>query len=167
MATEVDRVELGYNRSAHRALVVLPGGASVLMVVTHLHHLGPDEGIRDEQTAAILAWLARCAVDRCDRPRRRLQRRPGGADPRPAARRGVPLRLRGGERRGAGGHLAVGADRAGDGHRRRPRVPRLHLGPRRGPASSRRGSPSTARIPRTPTLYPSDHLGIAAQLEIG
>ena len=35
----------------------LPGGTSVLVVVTHLHHLGPDEGIRDEQTTSLLEWL--------------------------------------------------------------------------------------------------------------
>ena len=52
-----DRLDLGLNRSAHRAIVALPGGSSVLVVVTHLHHLGPDEAKRDEQTAAILAWL--------------------------------------------------------------------------------------------------------------
>src|SRR6188768_895024 len=52
-ATNVDRVDLGQNRSAHRARIALPGGSTVLAVVTHLHHLGPDEAVRDEQTATI------------------------------------------------------------------------------------------------------------------
>ena len=56
---------------------------------------------------------------------------------------------------------------AGHGHRRRPRLPRLHLGP--GDGARRRG----ARLawdrpdPTDPTLYPSDHIGISAHLEIG
>lgn len=56
-ATGVERLDLGLNRAAHRAVVALPGGATVLIVVTHLHHLGPDEQQRDEQTQSLLAWL--------------------------------------------------------------------------------------------------------------
>ena len=56
-ATQVERLELGLNRAAHRAVIRLPAGATALMVVTHLHHLGPDEAQRDEQTRALLAWL--------------------------------------------------------------------------------------------------------------
>src|SRR4029077_21013395 len=56
-ATEIERLDLGSNRAAHRALVRLPGGAIVLIVVTHLHHLGPDEMVRDEQTRRLLEWL--------------------------------------------------------------------------------------------------------------
>ena len=52
------RLDLGLNRAAHRAVVALPGGASVLVVVTHLHHLGPDEALRDEQARQLLEWLA-------------------------------------------------------------------------------------------------------------
>src|SRR5690349_8592698 len=57
-ATQVERLDLGYARSALRAMLRLPGGADLQYVVTHLHHLTPDEAIRDEQAAAILAWLA-------------------------------------------------------------------------------------------------------------
>src|SRR6476620_2934281 len=56
-ATDVDWVDLAHNRAAHRVRVALPGGATVVAAVTHLHHLGPDETIRDEQTAALLDWL--------------------------------------------------------------------------------------------------------------
>ena len=55
--TAFDRVDLGTLRSAHRSRIALPGGGSVLFAVTHLHHLGPDEAIRDAQTAALLDWL--------------------------------------------------------------------------------------------------------------
>ncbi|MFL5645150.1 MAG: endonuclease/exonuclease/phosphatase family protein [Chloroflexota bacterium] len=57
-ATPAERLDLGATRSALRSQVALPSGASVLVVVTHLHHVTPDEALRDEQTAALLAWLA-------------------------------------------------------------------------------------------------------------
>ena len=82
-ATDVERVDLGHDRAAHRARVALPGGATVLVVVTHLHHLGPDEAIRDEQTAALLEWLDDGAGRRRHDPDGRLQRRSGRADARP------------------------------------------------------------------------------------
>jgi endonuclease/exonuclease/phosphatase family metal-dependent hydrolase len=52
-----ERLELGRNRSALRVSVVGPGGGAFAMTVTHLHHLTADEAIRDEQAAALIAWL--------------------------------------------------------------------------------------------------------------
>jgi endonuclease/exonuclease/phosphatase family metal-dependent hydrolase len=52
-----ERLDLGHQRAAHRVSVTVPGGASVLVAVTHLHHRVPDAAIRDEQTAALVAWL--------------------------------------------------------------------------------------------------------------
>jgi endonuclease/exonuclease/phosphatase family metal-dependent hydrolase len=52
-----DRLDLGLGRSAHRVLVALPGGALLLMAVTHLHHEVPDAERRDAQAAALLSWL--------------------------------------------------------------------------------------------------------------
>ena len=52
-----DRVDLGRDRAAHRVRVRLPGGATVRFAVTHLHHLVPDDGVRDSQTADLLDWL--------------------------------------------------------------------------------------------------------------
>ena len=88
-ATEVERLELGLNRAAHRAVVALPGGATVLMVVTHLHHLGPGRG-RPRRADAVAARVAgRRPGDRRPGRRRRLQRRSGRAhrpaDARPPA----------------------------------------------------------------------------------
>lgn len=57
VATDSARLDLGLKRSAVRARVTLPGGASVLVAVTHLHHLPRDPRIRDDQAAAIVAWL--------------------------------------------------------------------------------------------------------------
>jgi endonuclease/exonuclease/phosphatase family metal-dependent hydrolase len=56
-AATPERLDLGHNRSALRASVTLPSGAAMTMTVTHLHHLTADEGIRDEQAAALIAWL--------------------------------------------------------------------------------------------------------------
>lgn len=53
-----ERIDLARNRSALRVPVSLPSGAGLDFVVTHLHHLVPDEAIREEQAKAITAWLA-------------------------------------------------------------------------------------------------------------
>ena len=48
---------MGGARSALRVVVPLPGGATLFVVVTHLHHLVPDAALRAEQAAAVLAWV--------------------------------------------------------------------------------------------------------------
>jgi endonuclease/exonuclease/phosphatase family metal-dependent hydrolase len=45
-------------RSAIRVRLVLPGGATVVAVVTHLHHVTGDESARDEQARLLVEWLA-------------------------------------------------------------------------------------------------------------
>lgn len=55
---ECDRCELGRNRSALRAPVSLPSGAELTFVVTHLHHEVPDEAQREEQARTLTDWLA-------------------------------------------------------------------------------------------------------------
>jgi endonuclease/exonuclease/phosphatase family metal-dependent hydrolase len=57
-ATDAERFDLGLTRCAIRATVPLPGGASVLAVVTHLHHVTADEAERDEQARLLIDWLA-------------------------------------------------------------------------------------------------------------
>jgi len=52
-----ERLDLGHARAAHRIVVALPGGAAIVVAVTHLHHLVPDAALRDEEAAAVLAWL--------------------------------------------------------------------------------------------------------------
>lgn len=56
-AAEVDRLELGLNRAAHRARIALPGGARLVFAVTHLHHVPPDAARRLAQVEALLPWL--------------------------------------------------------------------------------------------------------------
>ena len=85
-ATQVDRLDLGLGRSAHRAVVALPGGATLLVVVTHLHHTVDGDQQRDEQAAALLGWLDGGAADRCDGRDGRLQCRSGRAHLRADAR---------------------------------------------------------------------------------
>jgi endonuclease/exonuclease/phosphatase family metal-dependent hydrolase len=55
---EGDRLELGHNRSALRVPVTLLSGPRFDFVVTHLHHLVPDEALRAEQTSKLTTWLA-------------------------------------------------------------------------------------------------------------
>ena len=165
VAPDVDRVDLGDDRSAHRARVALPGGSSVL-VVTHLHHLGPDEAIRDEQTAAILAWLEGAPAADATIVMGDFNADP--AEPSPDRLRGAGFRSAYAEANGAepavtwpSGLQAPAMDTDGDPDcldyiwlRGAVRVESARL------AFDRPD-------PEDPTLYPSDHLGIAAQLEIG
>ena len=166
VATDVERLELGLNRAAHRAVVALPGGATVLMVVTHLHHLGPDETLRDGQTASLLAWLADAPATDA-----RIVVGDFNADPDEP----TPIRMR------AAGYRSAYAEANGA----EPDV--TWPSGLQAPAMDTDGSPEcldyiwvsgAVRVvdsrlvfdrpdPEDPTLYPSDHLGIDAHLEIG
>jgi len=54
---EGERLDLGRNRSALRVPVRLVGGGRLDFVVTHLHHLVPDEAVREEQAIQLTEWL--------------------------------------------------------------------------------------------------------------
>ena len=165
-ASAVERLELGLGRAAHRAIVALPGGSTVLIVVTHLHHVVDGAGQRDEQARALLAWLDEAP----------------GADARVVvgdfnANPGEPAsaRMRAAGYRSAYAE-AIGAD---------PAV--TWPSGLQAPAMDTDGDPEcldyiwvsgTVRVvdsrvvfdrpdPEDATLYPSDHLGISAHLEIG
>ena len=56
-ADGVERLDLGHQRAAHRVAMTLPDGGSLLVAVTHLHHRVPDATLRDEQAALLVAWL--------------------------------------------------------------------------------------------------------------
>jgi endonuclease/exonuclease/phosphatase family metal-dependent hydrolase len=58
VATDTERLDLELGRCAIRGRIALPGGASVLVMVTHLHHVTADEAARDEQAGRLLEWLA-------------------------------------------------------------------------------------------------------------
>ena len=164
-ATEVDRLELGLNRSALRASLTLPGGKRVLMIVTHLHHEVDGAAERDEQAGRLLDWLATAPATAVQVVMGDFNALPG----EPAV-----ARMR------AGGYRSAYADANG-------------LDPAvtwpsgiQAPAIDTDGDPAcldyiwvrgavrvaAARLafdrpdPEDPTLFPSDHLGISARLEI-
>jgi endonuclease/exonuclease/phosphatase family metal-dependent hydrolase len=56
-ADDGDRLDLDHRRSALRVPVMLPGGR-LDFVVTHLHHEVPDEAIRAQQAGKLTTWLA-------------------------------------------------------------------------------------------------------------
>ena len=142
------------------------GSQSVLVVVTHLHHLGPDAVERDEQTATLLAWL-----EEAEKADATIVMGDFNADPDEPA----PARLR------AAGFRSGFAE--ANGHEPAVTWP----SGLQAPAMDTDGEPEcldyiwlrgavrvdSARLvfdrpdAIDPTLYASDHLGIAAHLEIG
>ena len=164
--TAVDRVDLAHNRSAHRAHVALPGGSAVLGVVTHLHHVGPDESIRDEQTRRLLEWLEEAPTADATILMGDFNADP--AEPSPARLRAAGFRSAFEEANGAepavtwpSGLTAPAMDTDGD-----PEC--LDYIWLRGSVRALSARLAFDRPdPEDPTLYPSDHLGIAAELEIG
>ena len=61
-ASDPERLDLGLQRAAHRVRMDLPGGTRLVFAVTHLHHVPADSGAREEQAAALLAWLDAAAT---------------------------------------------------------------------------------------------------------
>ena len=55
--TAYARIDLGLTRAAHRVLLVLPDGARLVFAVTHLHHVPADESLRRAQVDLLLPWL--------------------------------------------------------------------------------------------------------------
>jgi endonuclease/exonuclease/phosphatase family metal-dependent hydrolase len=164
--TGVERLELTMGRSAHRCVVALPNGATLLVVVTHLHHAVDAAAERDAQAAAILEWLAEAPTADAT-----IAMGDFNADPREPAY----------ARMAAAGFRSAYADANGT----EPAV--TWPSGLQAPAMDTDGDPDCldyiwvrgavrvvdARLafdrpdPEDPTLYPSDHLGISAHLEIG
>jgi endonuclease/exonuclease/phosphatase family metal-dependent hydrolase len=165
-AVEEARLDLGLNRAAHRVVIALPGGASVLVVVTHLHHVGPDEALRDVQARQLLEWVATA-------PSTDAQIVMGDFNADPAEPTVARMR--------ASGFRSAYAEANGTD----PAI--TWPSGLQAPAMDTDGSPecldyiwirgdvrvASARLAfdrpaaDDPTLYPSDHLGIAAHLELG
>jgi endonuclease/exonuclease/phosphatase family metal-dependent hydrolase len=57
VAVDVERFDLRAERAVHRVRIDLPNGASVVVAVTHFHHLPIDSAIRDAQAEALIGWL--------------------------------------------------------------------------------------------------------------
>jgi endonuclease/exonuclease/phosphatase family metal-dependent hydrolase len=165
-ATGVDRLELGLKRSALRASVSLAGGRRVLVVVTHLHHETSGAAERDDQARRLLDWLAPASATDAQVVMGDFNAHPG----EPAV-----ARMR------AGGYRSAFAEANGED----PRV--TWPSGLEAPAIDTDGDPAcldyiwirgamrvaSARLVfdrpdgEDATLFPSDHFGIAARLEIG
>jgi endonuclease/exonuclease/phosphatase family metal-dependent hydrolase len=164
-AGPAERLDLGGTRAAHRVVVPLEHGASVLVAVTHLHHLVPDAAVREEQAAALLAW-----IDAAPPTTAQVVMGDFNADPTEPAY----ARMR------AAGFRSTFAEANGA----EPAV--TWPSGLQGPAIDTDGDPSCldyifvrghARVldarlwadrpaVHDPGLYPSDHLGVAATLEL-
>ena len=165
-AADVARLDLGLGRAAHRAVVALPGGSTVLVAVTHLHHTVDGAAERDQQAAALLAWL-----DEAPAATATIAMGDFNADPAEP----TYARMR------AAGFVSAYAEANGS----EPTV--TWPSGLQAPAMDTDGDPdcldyiwlrgavrvADARLafdrpdPVDPTVYPSDHLGISAHLEIG
>lgn len=163
---DVERIDLGLQRSAHRTVVDLPAGSSVLVAVTHLHHAVPADAERDQQAAALLDWLAGGPQTHATIVMGDFNADP--AEPAYARMMAAGFRSAYGEANGAepavtwpSGLQAPAMDTDGD-----PSC--LDYIWLRGAARA-----VDARLvfdrphPEDPTLYPSDHFGVAAHVEIG
>jgi endonuclease/exonuclease/phosphatase family metal-dependent hydrolase len=165
-ARDHERIDLGMQRAAHRVVLDLPGGARLVVAVTHLHHVPADEAMRDAQAAALIDWLA--AGPQSDAVIAMGDFNAEPVEPTYARMTAAGFRSAFAETNGA-----------------EPAV--TWPSGLQAPAMDTDGPPgcldyiwvrgavrvTTARLvfdqphPDDPTLYPSDHLGIAAHLEVG
>jgi endonuclease/exonuclease/phosphatase family metal-dependent hydrolase len=162
----VERLDLDLSRSALRSLVALPGGSSVTVVVTHLHHLVDGEVERDEQTAALLAWLDGPGSGEATIVMGDFNAEPD--EPAAIRMRAAGFRSAYAEANGAdpvltwpSGLIAPAMDTDGDPGC----LDYIWLHGAANVESARLAFDRPAA--GDPTLYPSDHLGISAQLVIG
>lgn len=53
-----EQLALSHGRVAQRLLIALPGARTLWFANTHLHHKPLEPGVREEQAAALIAWMA-------------------------------------------------------------------------------------------------------------
>jgi len=165
-AGPTERLDLGLNRSALWLPITCPDGTQLAFVVTHLHHAVPDEAAREGQVVALLQWLAVRPE-----PVARIVVGDFNAEPtEPAYARMVEAGFRSAHREANGSEPAVtwpsgiqapGMDTDGD-----PGcldyiwvAGPIEVGSCRVTFDRPAAGDST--------LYPSDHFGLAARLQIG
>ena len=165
-AEEHGRRDLGLGRAAHRVRLTLTGGATIVFAVTHLHHPPAAAAERDTQAATLLEWLeAGPAADAIVLVGdfNAGPREPAYARIRAAGFRSSYLEANGDEPAYTwpSGLQAPAMDTDGDPEcldyiwiRGEVRVLDCRLAWDRPAVDD-------------PTLYPTDHLGLAAHLEIG
>ncbi|MFH1475020.1 MAG: endonuclease/exonuclease/phosphatase family protein, partial [Chloroflexota bacterium] len=165
-AVGMERLDLGHQRAVHRVTVTLPGGVSLVVAVTHLHHRVPDAALRDEQTAELVAWIDAAAASDAQ-----VVMGDFNADPaEPAYERMVRAGFRSAyaEANGAepgvtwpSGLQAPAMDTDGDPSC----LDYIWLRGRARAADSLLWADRPAA--QDATLYPSDHLGVVATVTIG
>lgn len=165
-ATDVDRLDLDYQRSALRFIVTLPGGARLLYVVTHLHHIPAHPELRSAQVAVLVPWIDAAPAhdalvlvgDFNAHPAE-----PAYAQLTAAGFRSAMLEANGVEPAVTwpSGLIADGMDTDGE-----PSC--LDYIWLRGAIRATRARVVFDRPSATdPTIYPSDHFGLAAHVEVG
>ena len=166
VGTAVERLDLGLGRAAHRVRIDLPGGTTVLVAVTHLHHAVDAAVERDRQAGALLDWLA--SAPPADAVIAMGDFNAGPSEPTYARMTAAGFRSAYAEANGTepaitwpSGLQAPAMDTDGDPDcldyiwvRGAARVESARLAFDRPDAED-------------PTIYPSDHVGISARLEIG
>jgi endonuclease/exonuclease/phosphatase family metal-dependent hydrolase len=166
VAESFERLELSFGRAVFRLRLTLPAGATVVVVVTHLHHPPDAAAERDAQTAAIVDWLKGSpAADGL------IVMGDFNADPdEPAYGRMTKAGFRSAHFVANGrepaytwpsGIQAPGMDTDGEADCLDYIWVRGAIGVRECGLAFDRPDPTD------PTLYPTDHLGLAAHLEIG
>jgi endonuclease/exonuclease/phosphatase family metal-dependent hydrolase len=166
VAEAFERLELSFGRSALRVTLKLATGVTVAIAVTHLHHPPEAAAERDEQTRALVDWLAGSpTADGL------IVMGDFNADP------GEPAYARMADAGFRSAHLEANGREPG------------YTWPSgiQAPGMDTDGEPDcldyiwvggAIRVvdcrlafdrpdPTDPTLYPTDHLGLAAHLEIG
>ena len=162
----VERLELGLNRSAIRTIVTLAGGRTVMVAVTHLHHEVDGAAERDDQARQLIDWLEAP-------PGSEIQIAMGDFNANPAEPAAGRMRSH--------GYRSAFAE--ANGHEPAVTWP----SGLQAPAIDTDGDPAcldyiwvrgavrvaSARLafdrpdPDDPTLFPSDHVGISAHLDLG
>jgi endonuclease/exonuclease/phosphatase family metal-dependent hydrolase len=163
---DVERTDLGLQRAAHRLVLGLPRGGTVTVAATHLHHMPADANERDRQTAALVEWLDGGPATDGVIAMGDFNAHP--AEPAYTRMTAAGFRSASVEANGAEpdvtwptGLQAPAMDTDGD-----PRC--LDYIWVRGPIRVTEARLAFDRPDVTdPTLYPSDHVGVAARLEIG
>lgn len=165
-AGDVERLDLGRNRSALRAVLRLDSGRSLLVVVTHLHHEVDGANERDEQARLLLDWLAsgpmadaHAVVGDFNAD----QQEPAAQRMRSHGYRSALAEANGSDPAVTwpSGIQAPGMDTDGE--------PSCldYIWVRGGVRVASAGLAFDRPAPDDPTLYPSDHLGLSAHLELG
>jgi endonuclease/exonuclease/phosphatase family metal-dependent hydrolase len=170
VAASEARLDLGLQRAAHRVRVALPDGATVIVAVTHLHHPPDAHAERDGQAQALLGWLDDATAEGPTADATILAGDFNAGPDEPAYSRIT-----------AAGYRSVHLE--ANGHEPQVTWPSGLI----APAMDTEGEPDCldyiwirGAIRATacrlvfdrpaaddPTLYPSDHFGLAAHLEIG